>query len=147
MPEYAHFDGSPFTETTFGPGRGDFRFDAWRTLSNVALDHAWNSADPWQVEQSNRALRFLGAQGEECPNQFTLDGQPLSQDSSIGLTAMAATAGLAAEPELARPFVQRLWDAEIPSGQWRYYNGLLYQLALLQVSGRFQIYPPRESPP
>lgn len=143
MPEYAHFDGRPFTESTFGPGKGDFRFDAWRTLSNVALDHAWFASDPWQIEQSNRVLRFLGEQGETCANQFTLEGQPLSEDTSIGLFAMAATAGLAAQPELAQPFVQRLWDAEIPSGQWRYYNGLLYQLALLQVSGRFEIISPQ----
>ena len=42
---------------------------------------------------------------------------------------------------LARPFVQRLWEAPVPSGRWRYYDGLLYQLALLQVSGRFRVYP------
>ena len=53
---------------------------------------------------------------------------------------MAAVGGLAADPALARPFVQELWDAPIPTGQWRYYNGLLYHLALLQVSGRFQIH-------
>lgn len=139
MPEYAHFNGSPYQETTFGPGKGDFRFDAWRTLANVALDHAWFGADPWQVEQSNRVLTFLAAQGPNLPNQFTLDGRPLSNDPSIGLVAMAAVAGLAADPDLARPFVQRLWDADTPSGKWRYYNGLLYHLALLQVSGRFQI--------
>jgi oligosaccharide reducing-end xylanase len=142
MPEYSYFDGRPFTETTFGAGKGDFRFDAWRTLANVALDHAWFSADPWQVKQSNRVLRFLSAQGDNCPNQFTLAGEPLSKDPSEGLFAMAAVAGLAAEPGLARPFVQRLWDADVPSGRWRYYNGLLYQLALLQVSGRFRIIAP-----
>ncbi len=140
MPEYAHFDGRPYVD--FSPTRGDFRFDAWRTLANPALDHAWFAADAWQIEQSNRVLRFLAAQGRNCPNQFSLDGKPLSRDTSVGLTAMAAVAGLAADPKLAKPFVQQLWDAEIPSGQWRYYNGLLYFLGLLQVSGRFQIYAP-----
>ncbi|HET7535834.1 MAG TPA: glycosyl hydrolase family 8, partial [Candidatus Didemnitutus sp.] len=138
MPEYAHFDGKPYTD--FGPGRGDFRFDAHRTLANVALDHAWFAADPWQIEQSNRVLRFLTAQGPKYANQFTLAGKPLSQDSSAGLAAMAAVAGLAADPQVARPFVQQLWDTEIPSGHWRYYNGMLYFLGLLQASGRFQIY-------
>ncbi len=140
MPEYANFDGSPFTENKFGAGKGDFRFDAWRTLANVALDHAWFAADPWQVEQSNRVLRFLTDQGTKIPNQFTLDGKPLSKDEAAGLSAMAAVAGLAADPALARPFVQRLWDLPIPSGQWRYYNGMLYMLALLEVGGEFQIH-------
>jgi len=142
MPEYAHYDGRPFSTPPRGVGRGDFRFDAWRTLGNVALDHAWWARDPWQVEQSNRVLHFLGRWGEVCPNQFTLAGEPLSTDTSTGLTAMAAVAGLAAERRYAQPFVERLWHAPIPAGRWRYYDGLLYFLGLLQVSGRFQIYPP-----
>ena len=71
-----------------------------------------------------------------------LDGKSVSTDGSIGLTAMAAVAGLASAPELARPFVQELWDAPIPSGQWRYYNGLLYALGLLEAGGQFKIILP-----
>jgi oligosaccharide reducing-end xylanase len=136
MPDYANFDGTP---------RGtddhkDFRFDAWRTLSNVAVDHAWFAADPWQVEQSNRVLAFLASQGPGTyPNQYTLDGSPLSSDHSTGLVSMAAVAALAADRETGEPFVQELWDTQIPSGRWRYYDGLLYMLGLLHVSGQFNI--------
>lgn len=144
MSEYAHFDGRPFTETTFGAGKGDFRYDAWRILANVAVDHAWFAADPWQVEQSNRVLRFLKSQGREPVDQYTLDGRPLSKDPSIGLGATAAVAGLAADPKLARPFVQRLWKAPTPTGQWRYYNGLLVMLGRLQAGGRFQVFHPAQ---
>jgi oligosaccharide reducing-end xylanase len=144
MPEYSHFDGKPYPGPEFGGGKGDFRYDAWRTLANVGLDHAWWKTDPWQVEQSNRVLGFLGRQ-PKLANQYSLDGQPLSNDSSLGLIAMAAVAGQAADPELARPFVQRLWDAPLPEGKWRYYNGLLYFLGLLQAGGRFQVYTPPAS--
>lgn len=48
-----------------------------------------------------------------------------------------AVGGLAADPKLAKPFLQRLWDAPIPTGRWRYYNGLLYTLALLEAGGPF----------
>ncbi len=139
MPDYANFDGTPVKD----PEHEDFRFDAWRTLANVAVDYAWFAADPWQVEQSNRVLAFLISQGVDTfPNQYTLDGQPLSADHSTGLVAMAAVAALAADPELGRPFVQALWDSRIPSGKWRYYDGMLYLLALLHVSGNFRIYTP-----
>lgn len=144
MPEYAHFDGRP--HLAFSKDKGDFRYDAWRTLANVAVDHAWWNIDPWQVEQSNRVLRFLSSQGPVIPNQFTLDGKPLSPSESIGLIAMAAVAGQAADPALARPFVQKLWDAPLPEGQWRYYNGMLYFLGLLQAGGRFQVFEPAASP-
>jgi len=136
MPDYANFDGTPY-----GSGEhSDFRFDAWRTLSNVAVDYAWFAADPWQVEQSNRVLDFLASQGEAYPNQYTLDGQPLSNDHSTGLVAMAAVAAMAAEPEIGAPFVAALWEVPIPSGKWRYYDGLLYFMGLLHVSGHFKIY-------
>ena len=138
MPDYAGFDGTARDDR----GHGDFRFDAWRALANVGLDHAWFAADPWQVEQSNRVLAFFVARGPLCPNQFTLDGRPLSTEHSCGLDAMAAVAGLAADPVQAHPFVQRLWNAPIPEGRWRYYDGMLYLLGLLQAGGQFRIYAP-----
>ncbi len=142
MPDYAHFDGTAATTD----GHMDFRFDAWRTLSNVAVDHAWFDADPWQVEQSNRVLAFLASQGmASYPNQYSLDGKPLSSDHSTGLVAMAAVAALAADRDIGQPFVQALWDAPIPSGRWRYYDGLLQMLAMLHVSGSFRIYVPSKA--
>ncbi len=136
MPDYANFDGTPYENAD----HKDFRFDAWRTLSNIAVDYAWFAADPWQVEQSNRVLRFLASNGDRYPNQYELNGTPLSGDHSTGLVAMAAVAALAADPNLGKPFVQALWDTQIPSGKWRYYDGMLYLIGLLHVSGHFKIY-------
>jgi oligosaccharide reducing-end xylanase len=139
MPDYANFDGTPYGSDD----HKDFRFDAWRTLSNVAVDYAWFAADPWQVEQSNRVLSFLASQGmDSYPNQFALDGTPLSSDRSTGLVSMAAVAALAADPGRGKPFVQALWNTPIPSGHWRYYDGMLYMLGMLHVSGNFKIYTP-----
>jgi oligosaccharide reducing-end xylanase len=139
MPDYANFDGTPADDDY----HEDFRFDAWRTLSNVAVDYAWFAGDSWEVEQSNRVLDFLASQNmNSYPNQYSLDGKQLSSDHSTGLVAMAAVAALAADPGKARPFVQALWDATIPSGKWRYYDGMLYMLGLLHVSGNFRIYTP-----
>jgi len=56
---------------------------------------------------------------------------------------MAAVAALAADPERGKPFVQALWDSQIPSGKWRYYDGMLYMLGFLHVSGNFRIYTPQ----
>jgi oligosaccharide reducing-end xylanase len=137
MPDYANFDGTPYGSDD----HKDFRFDAWRALSNVAVDYAWFAADPWQVEQSNRVLDFLASQGiDSYSNQYTLNGAPLSSDHSTGLVAMAAVAALASDPEKGKPFVQALWDTSIPEGRWRYYDGMLYMLGLLHVSGNFRIY-------
>jgi oligosaccharide reducing-end xylanase len=139
MPDYCDFDGKPHAQR----GHEDFRYDAWRTLCYPAMDYAWFNPDPWVVERGNRVLRFLAAQGPECPDLFKLDGTPVTKGfNATGLFAMAATAGLAADPAVARPFVERLWRMETPSGRYRYYNGLLYMMALLEAGGRFRIYSP-----
>jgi xylan 1,4-beta-xylosidase len=138
MSEYAYFDGRPYSKKA---GKDEFGFDAWRTLAFVALDHAWGSSDSWEVERTDRVLRFLEKQGKNLVNRYSLDGKPISDTSSSGLIAMAAAAGVAAsDTKLAKPFVQQLWEAPIPSGKWRYYNGLLTMLGLLQTSGRFRTY-------
>lgn len=140
MPDYAEFDGRPRVQN----GHEHFQYDAWRTLANVALDWSWWRADPWQVEQSNRVLRFLGSHGPDYPNRYELDGTPLSKNSSPGLQAMAAVAALAAERAIGAPFVARHWANPMPEGHGRYYDGLLVLLADLQVSGRFRVYGPVE---
>jgi oligosaccharide reducing-end xylanase len=53
---------------------------------------------------------------------------------------MNAVAALAATFDKRNEFVQQLWDVEIPNGLYRYYDGMLYMLGLLQVSGNFRIY-------
>jgi oligosaccharide reducing-end xylanase len=141
MPDYAEFDGAP--ADPWDGGHDAFRFDAWRNGMNVAVDYAWFAADEWEVEQSNRLLNFFYDQGiGSYANQYTLDGKPLSGDHSLGLVAMNATAGLAATTDKTPKFVQELWDACPPAGKRCYYDGMLYLLALLHVSGNFQIYSP-----
>jgi oligosaccharide reducing-end xylanase len=141
MPDYSNFDGTPY-KARWG-NHQDFLYDAWRTLSNPALDYAWWAADPWQVEQSNRVLKFLASQGPDIPDRYTIAGKPISTSvNSEGLIAMAATAALAADREIGQPFVQRLWDMKVPEGRRRYYDGLLTMIALLEVSGNYRVYGP-----
>jgi oligosaccharide reducing-end xylanase len=143
MPDYCEFDGTPHARR----GHEDFRFDAWRTLSNPAVDYAWNAIDASEAEQSNRVLRFLASPAAQGHDRFKLEGTPVGDDPhSPGLLAMAATAGQAADPKWAKPFVQALWDMGVPSGRYRYYNGLLYMIALLEDGGRFRAFLPKEAP-
>jgi len=141
MPDYSEFNGTPRT-APWG-NHEDFRYDAWRTLSNPALDWSWWGADPWQVAQANRVLTFLASHGPNVPDRFKLDGTPVSTDvNTPGLIAMAATAALAADRTVGEPWVRRLWDMPVPTGRHRYYDGLLTMMALLEVSGNFRIHGP-----
>ncbi|HTY37621.1 MAG TPA: glycosyl hydrolase family 8 [Bacteroidota bacterium] len=146
MPDYARFDGSPFDP--WKSGTNDFRFDAWRVGSNVALDYLWFAADPWEVAQSNKQLEFFRSKGVTTYGHlFTLDGKQLADDHSAGLVAMNAAVALASTDPNRDEFVQELWNRKTPSGPYRYYDGLLTLLGLLEVSGNYRIYDPSGSPP
>lgn len=73
-----------------------------------------------------------------------LEGKPLSRHHSTGLVASNALAGLAATNPRARDFVKALWDSPLPSGQQRYYDGMLYLLSMLHCGGQFRIWNPRQ---
>jgi oligosaccharide reducing-end xylanase len=140
-PDYARFDGTPMNP--WAGGHNDFRFDAWRVAMNVAIDWLWFQKDSWQVTQSNRLLEFFYSQGiGKYGNQYTLDGKKLADDHSPGLVAMNAVAALAATSDCRKDFVEEFWNTPIPSGPYRYYDGMLYMLGMLQVSGNFRIYDP-----
>ena len=144
-PDYSQFDGKPLSP--WGGGHEDFRFDAWRVAMNVAMDWVWFEKDRWEVTQSNRLLDFFCSQGlKSYGNQYTLDGKRLGVDHSTGLVAMNAVAALAATNSTRGDFLQELWNAPIPTGHYRYYDGMLYMLAMLQVSGNFRIYDPTGGP-
>lgn len=145
-PDYANFDGSP-KAASWDPQTATFRYDAWRTAMNWAMDAAWWAKDPRQVELSNKLLSFFGNIGKNYPHTFELDGTPTNQSSASGLGSMNAVAALAATEPVAAQFVEALWKQPVPTGRYRYYDGALYLLAMLHVSGEFKVHGPVSSTP
>lgn len=141
-PDYANFDGTP--KVTRFPQSSIFGFDAWRTANNWSVDWAWWHKDKQEPVLSNRIQAFFQSQGMSTyGDQYTLDGKEIEARHSSGLVATNAVASLAATKPVAGQFVQALWDLPIPSGQQRYYDGMLYLKSLLHCSGRFRIWAPR----
>ena len=138
-PDYCQFDGRPVGGRF--ADHDDFRFDAWRVAMNVATDFVWFARDAWAIAESNRLLDFFYDQGiDTYGNQYTVNGKQLNADHSPGLVAMNSAACLASTSDHRKEFVKALWDQPVPSGPHRYYDGMLYLIGLLQVSGNFRIY-------
>lgn len=141
-PDYGNFDGTPWA-ASWRPESADFRYDAWRTAMNWSMDWSWWAEDIRQVKLSNRLLEFFAAEGiNDYVSLYSLDGKPLGDEQTTGHLAMNATAALAATTPVASQFVHALWNSEIPEGQYRYYDGVLYLMALLHASGRYQVWLP-----
>ena len=141
-PVYANFDGTPHANRF--PQSVNFGFDSWRTASNWSVDWSWWRKAPQERELSDRLQAFFLSQGlKKYGNVYTLDGKMVQDDHSTGLVATNAVASLAATDPRGKEFVKALWDAPVPSGQYRYYDGMLYLMSLLHCSGEFRIWTPR----
>jgi TolB protein len=142
-PEYADYDGTPVSNSrnqrsaTFGP-------DAWRTAANWSVDWSWWAADPRERELSDRIQAFFESKGVDTyGNRWALDGSAeLEANHSTALVATNAVASLAATHARAAMFVEALWKADIPAGQYRYYDGMWYLMGLLHCSGQYRIWTP-----
>jgi len=142
-PNYANFDVTPRIEG-WNKRAANFSYDAWRTASNWSVDWSWWAKDPRERLLSDRIQTFFVSQGIAAyGDQFTLDGTPLSEHHSTGLIATNAVASLAATQPQSKEFVEALWNAPIPSGEQRYYDGMLYMLSLLHCSAQFRIWAPK----
>ena len=137
-PCYANFDGT--LVPTHGSYSTNFSYDAFRTAGNWAVDWSWWGKDPRQRELSDRLQAFFESQGTNYGCVFTLDGKKLEDRHAQGLVAINAVASLSATHPRAKKFVEELWNTPTPDGLERYYEGLLYMMALLHCSGEFRIW-------
>jgi oligosaccharide reducing-end xylanase len=141
-PCYANFDASLVTRS--GSYSTNFSYDAFRTAGNWSVDWSWWGKDQRERELSDKLQKFFESQGTNYGCQFTLDGKQLETRHAEGLVAINAVASLAAtDSARAKKFVEELWNTPTPVGLERYYEGLLYMMALLHCSGEFQVVSPR----
>jgi len=140
-PDLANFDGTP---VKWGSNPSAFRYDSWRTAMNFSVDWAWWAKEPRERELADRIQAFFASQGMDTYGSlFKPTGEPLGGVHAPGLIATNAVASLAATDPRAKQFVKAFWDCPIPSGKERYYDGTLYLLALLHVSGQFRAWTPK----
>jgi oligosaccharide reducing-end xylanase len=123
-----------------------FGYDSWRSVSNWSVDYSWWRKDPAEIILSDRIQSFLSGQGiHTFADRYTLDGQPLSTRHSVGMVATTAVGSLAATPgDASKAFLEELWHSPVPSGEQRYYDGMLYLMSMMHCSGNFRIIMPRE---
>ncbi|WP_225850482.1 glycosyl hydrolase family 8 [Streptomyces sp. HPF1205] len=155
VPDYANFDGTPYLNSSETPTDNaydhNFQEDAWRAVANVNVDAAWTGVQPWQTRWSDTLEKFFEGQGVSTyVSRYHLDGTPLTSGQNTyepahaqGLVAMNSTSAVSATDKDKKAFVRDFWNTPVPSGQARYYDGMLYMLGMLYDSGNFRMWLPR----
>ena len=147
--DYSEFDGTP-KKTPWHPESDCFCGDAWRVVWNMGLDaaslqdkNARPEVSEWEVSAIRKALCYFDKHRPYLAD-MRVDGSEFPREARLatgGLIAMnaASTIALPAGDPLIKPFAEDLWNMEVPTGTWRYYDGLLYMLGLLACSGKFAV--------
>jgi oligosaccharide reducing-end xylanase len=136
VPVRANFDGTPLA------GWASFQSECYRAQINVVIDQIWSGGDPWNVTESNQLLTFFSAQGINTYGRtFSLDGTTvLDSMHDPSLVAANGISALASTNADRSSYVSAVWNMDPPSGDGRYYSGILQMVALLILSGQFQVY-------
>lgn len=145
-PDYSRFDGRAYAWRHAAYDTSIYMFDAIRCPINVGMDYYLCGKDCHrQKAVMYRLLTFFKNDGFKH-GHFTLDGSKAFGQYTCGMAGANAVGAITLAQsnipeyrELAREYVQRLWDVKPPTGKFRYYEGLVYFLSMLHVSGRFSL--------
>ena len=111
-------DQSSFTGSTIR-GAGS---DAIRCVVNIMMDHNFFDADSWQTD--TYAMKY--------------GSYETSHASGVAQQSCNATLGFGLPVSSGKAFVDKIWSTNPPNRD--YWNGVLYMLGMLHVSGTFHLY-------
>jgi len=134
MPVRAAFDGTPV------PGWATFQAECYRVQINTVIDQIWSGGNAWNVSESNQLLSFFSNQGLNYGRFFTLDGMVLDPMHDTSLVLANGIAAAASTNMDRTSYVSAVWNMDPQSGDARYFSGILQMVALLILSGQFQVY-------
>lgn len=146
FPDYSLFDGTPYRPDWQQYDTKQYKFDAIRCAMNVGMDYNWFRADSInQTAMMTRLLQFFKDDNYQH-GYFDWDGSNPSGNYNEGVAGTNGAACLAVnDKELTTKVLNKLWNTNPPTGQWRYYNGMVYFLSLLNVTGNYRIYKPLDN--
>jgi oligosaccharide reducing-end xylanase len=132
LPVRANFNGSPVASwDTFQP-------EGYRAQLNMVLDRIWAGGNDWEVGEADRLLTFFTAQGN-CKT-YTLDGTCLDSTHEPSLVVVNGITAAIATTQERTQFIDDVWSLQTPTGDGRYYAGVLELIGLLILSGRYQVW-------
>jgi len=110
----------PYQSSWDGSNPQNANSDSVRCVMNLMMDHNFFAGDPWQAE-TYAPMYAAGRGNAPAPDYYC-----------------NATLGFGLPESEGKAFVDRLWSANVPNSD--YWNGVLYMLSLLHVSGNFKLY-------
>lgn len=141
LPVKAYFSGNEYA------GWNVFAPEGYRTQLNMTLDQIWanKTSDAWYQSEANLIIGFFaGVLASGKPNygmSYQLDGAPIDEAApDASLVSVNGDTALISSSSDRQAFIQAVWDLSLPTGDTRYYAGLLYLTSFLILSGQYRVY-------
>jgi oligosaccharide reducing-end xylanase len=99
--------------------------DTIRCVANIMMDRNFFNTDTWQTD--TYATKYSAYVSSHNQN-------------STAATSCNGLLGFGLPASSGKAFVDKVWSLAIPTGQWRYYDGCWYLMAMLHMSGKFQLW-------
>ncbi|MBQ4215678.1 MAG: carbohydrate binding domain-containing protein, partial [Bacteroidales bacterium] len=112
FPDYCQFDGTPYRPDWAGYNTARYQYDASRSAMNVGMDYNWFASDAQQPAMMERLLKFFQSDNFQH-GYFDWDGSNASDGYNQAMHGSNGVAVFALQnnDNLAKTYVQRLWDA------------------------------------
>lgn len=124
--------GKPTQETP------EFREGAYGVGFQMALDHTWIAPQPGYTTSANLLVDFFRAQGPGYPSLWNIDGEALNDISSGALVALNGAAASISKRDAREAMMRAVWDMNVPTGVFRYYDGTSQLLSLMFLGGQLR---------
>lgn len=145
--DYSTHEGDPKV-TSFNPNSHKAAFDSFRVIGNIAMDYHWFSQNQDLADVVDRQVNFFESEINTFGNfiaVYEVDGtrEPGINFRGEGRNAMNGYGATVSELPFSNEMLQSLWEQELPTGQFRYYDGFLYMFSLMHAGGEFIIHKPQ----
>ena len=145
--DYNNFDGTPHG-VSYNGNAEKYMYDAMRCAMNFGMDYYLFGADSARQEEMARRIIDFFERDNYKHARFNWDGSNPQEQYTLGETGANAVAAMALinnskYDEAVKKNLKMAWDANLMTGQYRYYDGLVHYLAMLHLSGTFKIWKPK----
>lgn len=145
-PDYSNWDGTPFRWKHSSYNTAMYKYDALRCPMNVGMDYYLTGRDRERQRETMRRLLQFFVNDNFTSARFNLDGTGSEGNYNPGQAGANAVGAITlldspdeSDRRLATTHLQRMWDTRPPQGKFRYYEGMVYFLSLLHLSGNFTL--------
>ena len=141
-----NFNGTPHS-VSYNSNATRYYLDAMRCAMNFGADYYLFGVDAErETEMAKRIIDFFESDNYQHA-RFNWDGSNGSESYTLGERGCNAVACYALMGEdgyenIIKKNLQTAWDASLATGQFRYYDGLVHYLAMLNLCGSFRIWEP-----